>query len=133
MTALGDIARILGLIDQLPVLLGRITQLEAQMATQAEVNTRLNNVTNNMANDISNLRSMFDELRAAQASGNQAAIEAALDGLSPAIDQLETMETNLRTIGARPADPVPASLPGASGDAGSVPGGDTSAAAGTAT
>jgi hypothetical protein len=64
--------------------------------------------TNAMAGDIETIRSQFADLRDAQASGNQAAISAAMDALVPSIVGLERTETVLRTIGRDPNAIIPA-------------------------
>lgn len=81
------------------------------MATQEQVIARLNTVTNAYAEDTATIRQQLIDLRAALTSGNQVAVSAALDALDPSISGLETMETNLRGLGANPTTPVPDPAP----------------------
>ena len=105
-------AQLFTTLDQLPMILEefetRLIALEDQMTTQKEIAARLDNITNAMAGDIETIRSQFADLRDAQASGNQAAISAAMDALVPSIVGLERTETVLRTIGRDPNAIIPA-------------------------
>ncbi len=111
-------AQLLDVLAKLPALATqvaahetKITRLDRHMATAENTLAALDAVTNALADDAAALATKLQALQDAVTSGNTAAVNAAMESLSPDIARLQATESTLRGLGADPANPVPTDAP----------------------
>lgn len=137
LTELGNVVAALGrlpaLEDKLAALRRKYHELERRMATQEEFRAQIDSITTALGDDVmtlaeeqSDFRNQIAELKRQLDAGNTQAVSDALDALSPNVEGLRSVATQLHNLAAPgagiPAQPDPLPEPG-SGD-NTTPGND---------